>query len=60
MLKQTLMVCFLVSKTKNVYCVCLCVCFNKSNYKNNKNIKKETKNNKKSLTTISYSVILIA
>ena len=50
---------FLVSKTKNICCVCLYVCFNKSNYKNNKNIKKETKKNRKSLTTISYSVILI-
>ena len=42
------MVCFFsFQNRKNVYGVCLYVCFYITNYKNNKNIKKETKNNKK-------------
>lgn len=55
------MVCFFwVLEYKKDSNVCLYVCFYVTNYKRNKNIKKETKNNRKILTTISYSVILIA
>ncbi|MDK7203704.1 hypothetical protein QP439_05170, partial [Streptococcus sp. UMB1203] len=50
----------IIEPYKKALNVCLCVCFYITNYKRNKNIKKETKKNRKILTTISYSVILIA